>query len=563
LSDDSATVSVSRGITVAGGVFAPGHLGELTQIVPFELVDAVLAETGSVQRRLRDLPSRVGVYLVLAMGLFEQAGLAVVWSKLVAGLAGLPVATPSEKALRDLRRRVGPEPVKALFDVLAGPLAQPRTPGTRYRCWRTVAFDGCSSIKVPDHERNRGWLGKIKYRMGFAGYPALMLMALAETGTRGLIGAVFGPVGVGERAYAVRLLPLLGPGMLLLDDRGFDGNAFLEQVAATRAQFLVRAKASRRPPVLAVLPDGSYLTRIEGLRVRVIEARVAVTGADGAVVAGVYRLLTTLLDHRLDPAPALVRLYRERWEIESAFLALRHTMLGGRVLRSKDPVGLEQEMWALLALYQVIRTVMVDAAESAPGTDPDRCSFTVAIEAARDAVVLATGVVTENADLLGQIGRAVLADLLPARRPRFSARKVKSPISRYHAHTDTGRPLTSTAIIAIEIEVCEPNAAAAKPANTRSKTRRQRAQKAEADETSRPGDRQPRPSPSARPPRRRQLVWDILASVPGQAWRARDIARTLGIREHTALNSFCVQMSQWSQQGLLIKTAPATYMIRS
>jgi hypothetical protein len=202
---------VSRGITVAGGVFAPGHLGELTQIVPFELVDAVLAETGSVQRRLRDLPSRVGVYLVLAMGLFEQAGLAVVWSKLVAGLAGLPVATPSEKALRDLRRRVGPEPVKALFDVLAGPLAQPRTPGTRYRCWRTVAFDGCSSIKVPDHERNRGWLGKIKYRMGFAGYPALMLMALAETGTRGLIGAVFGPVGVGERAYAVRLLPLLGP----------------------------------------------------------------------------------------------------------------------------------------------------------------------------------------------------------------------------------------------------------------------------------------------------------------------------------------------------------------
>ena len=43
---------ITRVITVASGRFAPGHLGELTQQVPFEMVDAVLAETGAVQRRL-------------------------------------------------------------------------------------------------------------------------------------------------------------------------------------------------------------------------------------------------------------------------------------------------------------------------------------------------------------------------------------------------------------------------------------------------------------------------------------------------------------------------------
>ncbi|WP_407913943.1 transposase domain-containing protein, partial [Kitasatospora sp. NE20-6] len=48
---------LSREFTVAAGRFAPGHLGELTQVIPFELVDAVLEETGCVQRRLRDLPS--------------------------------------------------------------------------------------------------------------------------------------------------------------------------------------------------------------------------------------------------------------------------------------------------------------------------------------------------------------------------------------------------------------------------------------------------------------------------------------------------------------------------
>jgi hypothetical protein len=83
-------------------------LGELTQVIPFELVDAVLEETGAVQRRLRDLPSRVGVYFLLALGLFEHVGARLVWQKLVAGLQGLPVPGPSEKALRDLRRRIGP-----------------------------------------------------------------------------------------------------------------------------------------------------------------------------------------------------------------------------------------------------------------------------------------------------------------------------------------------------------------------------------------------------------------------------------------------------------------------
>ena len=65
---------ISRAVTVAGGRFAPGHLGELTQQVPFEMVDAVLEETCRVQRRVRDLPARVVVYLLLAGCLFAELG---------------------------------------------------------------------------------------------------------------------------------------------------------------------------------------------------------------------------------------------------------------------------------------------------------------------------------------------------------------------------------------------------------------------------------------------------------------------------------------------------------
>ena len=82
----SAMVTITRAVTVAAGVFAPGHLGELTQYLPFELVDDVLEQTRTVQRRLRELPSRVGVYFVLALGMYPRLGYARVWGKLTAGL---------------------------------------------------------------------------------------------------------------------------------------------------------------------------------------------------------------------------------------------------------------------------------------------------------------------------------------------------------------------------------------------------------------------------------------------------------------------------------------------
>jgi hypothetical protein len=98
LRTQSAITTITHAVTVAGGVFAPGHLGELTQYLPFELVDEVLAETKTVQRRLRALPSRAGVYFVLALGMFPHLGYLRAWGKLTAGLAGL-----GARALRDQR----------------------------------------------------------------------------------------------------------------------------------------------------------------------------------------------------------------------------------------------------------------------------------------------------------------------------------------------------------------------------------------------------------------------------------------------------------------------------
>jgi Insertion element 4 transposase N-terminal/Transposase DDE domain len=433
---------------VAPGALAPGHLGELTRVVPFELVDCLVDDARARERRVRLLPSRTGVYFLLAMCLFPRAGYLAVWGKLTAALDGLGLDVPSAKALRDLRRRVGVAPARALFEVLAGPLGQPRAPGIMAGGYRTVSFDGCKSVKVPGTPANRGWLGKMNASLGVAGYPVIQFMALAETGTRALIGAAFGPAATGELDWARQLLHLLDKTMLVLMDRGFDAGDFLAEVAGTGARFLVRLNASRRPPVLRHLPDGSFTSVIGGVKVRVIAAEVTVTCHDGTSYGGWYRLATTLLDHRAFPAARLMALYHERWEHEVAFLALRHTLLQGRVLRSGDPAGLEQEAWALLALYQALRIAITDAIQAVPGTDPDRASYQAAVDTAQDLVTTARNITDPDGDLAGDIGRTVLARLNPPRRPRVCARRVKSPLSRWAKHPP-GKPATSKKITQI------------------------------------------------------------------------------------------------------------------
>jgi hypothetical protein len=135
------------------------------------------------------------------------------------------------------------------------------------------------------------------------------------------------------------------------------------------------------------------------------------------------------------------------------YLALRHTLLKGRVLRSGDPAGIEQEMRALLAVYQALRTAVTDAVQSVPGLDPDRASWQAAVETARDLVTAAWNITdSAGSDLAGDIGRAVLANLHGPRRPRVCARTVKSPSSRWSARPD-GKPRTTRQITSIVTDI--------------------------------------------------------------------------------------------------------------
>jgi hypothetical protein len=431
-------------------VFAPGHLGELTRFIPFEMVDEVLAATRRTQQRIRLLPARVTVYLILAGCLFAELGYPLVWQKLTAGLDGLDLAEPSSGTLREARQRLGPAPLRALFDLLRGPAATTAKHAVYWRDLLVTVIDG-TTMSVADSAAVQARYRKQRGNHGGAGYPALRLSVLLTCGTRSIIDAVFSPTGTGELDHARTLARSLRPGMLLLADRNYAAADLIKTLTATRADLLIRCKSSRRLPVIGRYRDGSWLSTIGTVRVRVLDAQISVKTTSG-IHTGSYRLITTLLDPRTHPAGDLMKLYHRRWEVETAYLEIKSSILGGRVLRARTPDGIDQEVHALLVVYQILRTAMTDATDSRPGLDPDRASFTTALNTARDQLTNAAGVIADTViDLVGAIGRAVLAHLLPDRRIRVKTRMIKRSNSKYQARGSDIDRHSYKATVAIDI----------------------------------------------------------------------------------------------------------------
>lgn len=436
-------------------VYAPGHLGELTQVIDPQLVDAILEETGARERRLRLLPARVVVYYVLALAVFERSSYQAVWNKLIAGLNGIAVARPASSSLSRARCRLGSAPLRRLFEVLAGPVATRAQTGTFYQGLRVVAVDG-TTLCVPDEEAVTWRYPKHAGEILEFGYPLLRLVALVECGTRALLGAAFGPDATGELGYARQLLDRLDASMVLLADAYYDAVDFLEAVTGTGASFLLRSTRKRRPSVRHPLPDGSYLTSICAgkyragrgygrLEVRMIEAWMTVTLADGTRRTELCRLMTSLLDAERHPAHELIELYHRRWQVETCYFSLKSTILDGRVLRSRTVPGLDQEVYALLTVYQALVRVAGDLTVTQPNLPAERISLTVLLSTAGDQIVAACGVrPTDPVLLVGAIGRAALASLLPAgRRWRLKAR-VRKRSSKYQFNSGK-HPRTSQA----------------------------------------------------------------------------------------------------------------------
>lgn len=385
-------------------------IGAVVKIVPRDLVDEVLNSTGKQEKRSRLLPARVVVYYVLALTLFFGEAYEEVLRKLVNGLRSLRSwrkewHVPSRGAISQARIRLGAEPLRELFRRIANPIAGPGTHGAWYRGFRVMAIDGVV-LDVPDTEENMARFEKPSHRSGQSAFPQVRIVGLAECGTHAMIAAELDSWRIGERDLTRRLVDRFEPSMLILADRGFFSYDLWKEARETGAALVWRVSKSVRLPVVKELPDGSYLSELlpkqlktdlhrdmkrrvpEGARltVRVVEYRVGNRPSPESI-----RLITTLTDHDEVPAEELAQLYAERWEFEIGLDEIETHQIGSyRVLRSKKPDLVEQEIWALLITHYAIRHLMHAAADDID-IDEDRLSFIRSLRVVRRSAVNGPG----------------------------------------------------------------------------------------------------------------------------------------------------------------------------
>jgi len=352
----------------------------LFQLIPESRLAAILTRTGRSSERRRCLPADSVAWLVIAMALFAADSIPKVWRRLH---PSRDVPEPTDSAFSQARRRLGVAPLLHLFNETARPIATHQTAGAFYRGWRLMGIDG-TVLDLPDTPENARTFGRPSTSRAEGAFPQVRLLALCELGTHAICGLSIKPICHGEVSMARPVLDHLGPGDLLIWDRGFFSYELIQSVIKRGAHLLARVKSNTILRQLRRLSDGSYLAKIypsqtdrrhdtRGILVRVVEYTHDDPNRPG--VGEHHRLITDLTNPNDMPASEAPLIYHERWEQELAFDEIK-THLSGRAIpiRSKAPAGVIQEIYGLILAHHVVRQVIHDAVV-VTGKDPDRLSF--------------------------------------------------------------------------------------------------------------------------------------------------------------------------------------------
>ena len=353
-------------------------MGVLTKSFPAEAVQESVRIAGRASIRNRQLPAQLVVLYCMALWLFRDVAYenvldCVLESYRWLGLPGSQGATKG--AISQARSRLGPEPMRLLFERTAVPIAVKATQGAWYRGRRLVALDG-TLFDAPDTAENGAEFGYPTNQKGKGPFPKVRVAVLAETSTHVPFGCAIGTYTTSELELGRQLVGKLKPDMLLLADRLYFGPLVWKEFSSTGAMLVWRVQKQAPVEVLERLKDGSYAgcIRHEGSEIPV---RVVIYQIEGSKEQN--RLVTNELDPEKAPAIELAKLYTERWEIELVFDEIKSHISESRLaLRSKKPDLIKQEIWGLLLLHWALRDLMHDAA-IANARDPDTVSFVQAV----------------------------------------------------------------------------------------------------------------------------------------------------------------------------------------
>ena len=425
----------------------------LSKVYPKDMVERCVQQSqpwSTKARRVRASTALTLVLFVIGMALWSRLNQCQVWQSLVGKLSDLHPGEPesglSDSGLSGRRQELGSQCLQTIMRERCQVMAQPSSmPSAFFRRYRLIAIDG-TLFNTPETEANVLAFGRSSNQYGPGAYPQVRCVLLAECGSHGVVGLEMGRYDVSEVHGAHHLLEQVGPDMLVLVDAGIISGGFVEHVRERRAHVLgaLEAGAWEHLDQQRRLADGSVLAWVpptrkgqaqypvhRGMWVRIISSRI--TDERLGEKDKVYRLVTTLLNPRVAPALTLIELYHERWEVELVIDEIKtHQRVQRKVLRSKTPQGVYQELYGLFLAHYAVRALMAQAAIEGE-LDPDRLSFSEGLFQLTEMIDLALTLDPEEATepLLARLHHKMARIVLPPRRLRINRREVKQVYNKY------------------------------------------------------------------------------------------------------------------------------------
>lgn len=446
------------------------HIGDSFSFSPFAdilqpMIEEALAEEGKDGcRKGTILTPTVSIWTTLALTIRRDLNYHHVLNWVVKGFRWIKMMLPPQShivqdgAISRARIRLGVDVFRSIFNKLVASFA-PLKPD--FHGLTSVAFDGTTGT-MPDTESNEKRFHKPSSRSGSAAFPQARIMALMALSKRLMLDvayAAYSGKGTGERTLVKKMLPRvlrLYKGLLFLLDAGLYAFEILWEIDQAEQKFIAKAPKSLKPKFLKRLPDGSYLAEISK-KVEDPEAPPLGNGRKrwkkASMTVRVIRLevpgflpvtlITNILDTSITAREIAIH-YHKRWDIEIAYDEIKThqcaTLRGQSptTFRSKRSDLVEQELYAMLITYNLVRLLISRAAEEHE-KDPGKISFLDSLQHIIDAApIMTVKEPEERKESLNYLLNLIAdCDIDRPRRPRINPRVVKVKMSKFKRKKET------------------------------------------------------------------------------------------------------------------------------
>lgn len=264
-------------------------------------------------------------------------------------------------------------------------------------CGRNVKTTDGSSLSMPDTEKNQQLYPQPSGQKKGCGFPVMRIVATFCLASGMLLDCRKGSLDVHERTLWREGWECYKEKDVALADCGFCSYADYHLLKEKKVDSVMRLHQRRKEKeIIKKFNKNDYLVRWQKPKksqrpnwmteqqwdqlpdemiVRYVKVSINIPG----IRTKNFIVATTLLDPKKFPADAIAELYWRRWRCE-LFLRDLKTTMRMKVLSTKTPAMVHKELTIFIIAYNLIRSLMWDAALS-KGADPERISFKGAINA--------------------------------------------------------------------------------------------------------------------------------------------------------------------------------------